>query len=242
MRSVLITGASGGIGSACAELFAQNGYNVMMCYNTNEKAANDARERLASQGYNVVTCRLDVRSEDDARRAVALCEYKFGGLDVLVNNAGISQIKVLSDITSEDWDKMFDVNVKGAFNVTKAALPVLRAHGGCIVNISSMWGISGASCEVHYSASKASLIGFTKALAKEEAPNFVRVNCVAPGFILTEMNASLSPDTVAEIIEKTPLGRSGTGLDVAHAVLFLSSHQASFITGQTLCVDGGYTI
>lgn len=242
MRSVLITGASGGIGNACAELFAQNGYNVMMCYNTNEKAANDARERLVSQGYNVVTCRLDVRSEDDARRAVALCEYKFGGLDVLVNNAGISQIKVLSDITSEDWDKMFDVNVKGAFNVTKAALPVLRAHGGSIVNVSSMWGISGASCEVHYSASKASLIGFTKALAKEEAPNFVRVNCVAPGFILTEMNAFLSPDTVAEIIEKTPLGRSGIGLDVAHAVLFLSSYQASFITGQTLCVDGGYTI
>lgn len=242
MSSVLITGASGGIGRACAELFAKNGYGVMACYNKNEQAAVELCERLTESGYTAYACKLDVTSKDDAKRAVALCEYKFGGLTALVNNAGIGQIKVMADITESDLDKMLDINVKGAFNVTQAALPLLRSEMGRIVNVSSMWGIAGASCEVHYSASKAALIGFTKALAKEEAPNGVRVNCVAPGFIMTDMNSSLSDDVIADIISKTPLGRSGIGLDVAYAIYFLCSYQSSFITGQTLTVDGGYIL
>ena len=213
-----------------------------MLYNKRENDANALCEELSQQGKSVYACKCDITDESDVRRAVSLCEYKFGAIDVLINNAGISEFAVLENITEEMWDRMMDVNVKGAFLLTRAALPLLREAKGKIINVSSMWGLSGASCEVHYSASKAAVIGFTKALAKEEAPSGMTVNCIAPGFIETEMNALLSEEAVSEIIEKTPLGRAGTPADVAGVMLFLSSPSADFITGQTISVDGGYIL
>lgn len=242
MKSVLITGASRGIGAAAAELFAENGYSVMINYNKNEQRAEQLCAMLLAKGAQAYTCQCDVTDEQQVRRMASVCEYRFGGLDVLINNAGISHFGVLGDISQGDWDKTMAVNVKGMFLTTKALLPLLRSNRGKIINVSSMWGLTGASCEVHYSASKAAVIGFTKALAKEEAPNGITVNCIAPGYIETEMNARLTEDDKMQIIEKTPLGRAGTPNDVARAMLFFASENADFITGQTLCVDGGYVI
>lgn len=242
MRTVMITGASGGIGSCAVRSFANAGYNVFMMYNRNSKCADALCHELCEKGKSVFACQCDITSEDDVRRAVSLCEYKFSSVDVLINNAGISEFAVLENITGQMWDRMMDVNMKGAFLLTRCALPLLRESRGKIINISSMWGLSGASCEVHYSASKAALIGFTKALAKEEAPSGLTVNCIAPGFIKTEMNSALSDDDVQQIISKTPLNRAGTPEDVAGVMLFLASPSADFITGQTITVDGGYIL
>ena len=240
MSSVLITGASGGIGRACAELFAKNGYGVMACYNKNEQAAEDLCQRLNESGYTAYACKLDVTSKEDAKRAVALCEYKFGGLTALVNNAGIGQIKVMADITESDLDRMLNINVKGAFNVTQAALPLLRSEMGRIVNVSSMWGIAGASCEVHYSASKAALIGFTKALAKEVAPSGIRVNCIAPGIVQTDMMSCFTEEEIDVLKEETPLMKLGRGEDIARAALYLAEDE--FMTGQVISPNGGFVI
>lgn len=242
MRTVMISGASGGIGRCAVRMFANEGFNVFMLYNKRENEANALCEELSQRGKSVYACKCDITDESDVRRAVSLCEYKFGAIDVLINNAGISEFAVLENITEEMWDRMMNVNVKGMFLLTRCALPLLRQANGKIINVSSMWGLSGASCEVHYSASKAAVIGFTKALAKEEAPSGMTVNCIAPGFIETEMNALLSEEAVSEIIEKTPLGRAGTPADVAGVMLFLSSPSADFITGQTISVDGGYIL
>ena len=242
MRTVMISGASGGIGRCAVRMFANEGFNVFMLYNKRENEANALCEELSQQGKSVYACKCDITDESDVRRAVSLCEYKFGAIDVLINNAGISEFAVLENITEEMWDRMMNVNVKGMFLLTRCALPLLRQANGKIINVSSMWGLSGASCEVHYSASKAAVIGFTKALAKEEAPSGMTVNCIAPGFIETEMNALLSEEAVSEIIEKTPLGRAGTPADVAGVMLFLASPASDFITGQTISVDGGYIL
>ena len=242
MRTVMISGAAGGIGRCAVRMFANEGFNVFMLYNKRENEANALCKQLSQQGKSVYSCKCDITDESDVRRAVSLCEYKFGAIDVLINNAGISEFAVLENITEEMWDRMMNVNVKGMFLLTRCALPLLRQANGKIINVSSMWGLSGASCEVHYSASKAAVIGFTKALAKEEAPSGMTVNCIAPGFIETEMNALLSEEAVSEIIEKTPLGRAGTPADVAGVMLFLSSPSADFITGQTISVDGGYIL
>ena len=170
-------------------------------------------------------------------------EGDLGQITVLVNNAGIAEQALFSDITEEMWDRMFGVNVKGAYNCTQAVLPhMIHNKYGRIINVSSMWGISGASCEVHYSASKAALIGFTKALAKEVGLSGITVNCVAPGVIATEMNGHLSEDIIEELKNETPLNRIGTPEDVAEAIFFLASDKASFITGQTLSVDGGFVV
>ncbi len=242
MKTVIISGASGGIGRCAVRSFANSGFNVFMLYNKSEEKALSLCDELTSQGKSVYACRCDITSESDVRRAVSLCQYKFNTVDVLINNAGVSEFAVLENITEQMWDRMMDVNVKGAFLLTRAVLPLLRESVGKIINISSMWGLSGASCEVHYSASKAAIIGFTKALAKEEAPSGITVNCIAPGFIETEMNSTLSSEAVEEIIEKTPLGRSGTPEDVAGVMLFLASPASDFITGQTITVDGGYIL
>lgn len=242
MKSVLITGASRGIGAKTAEVFAENGYAVMINYNKSEAQAQQLCQSLTEKGFTAYTCQCDVSDAGQVRRMASLCEYRFGGLDVLVNNAGVSSFGVLESLSEQDWDTTMATNVKSMFLATKSLLPLLRERRGKIINISSMWGISGASCEVHYSASKAAVIGFTKALAKEEAPNGITVNCIAPGFIETEMNCKLTDDNKQQIIEKTPLGRAGTTEDIAHAVLFLASDGADFITGQTLCIDGGYIL
>ncbi len=242
MKTVMISGASGGIGRCAVRAFANSGFNVFMLYNKREDKALSLCTELSAEGKSVYACGCDITDESDVRRAVSLCEYKFGALDILINNAGISEFAVLENITEQMWDRMMDVNVKGAFLLTRTALPLLRENKGRIINVSSMWGIAGASCEVHYSSSKAAIIGFTKALAKEEAPSGITVNCIAPGFIETEMNSMLSVEAVEEIIEKTPLGRAGKPEDVAGVMLFLSSPSADFITGQTITVDGGYIL
>ena len=174
---------------------------------------------------------------------ISFIERNYGGVDVLINNAGISKIKLLSDTTEEEYDEVFDTNMKSVYLVTKASIPyMIRKKCGRIINISSMWGVTGASMEVIYSASKAAVIGFTKALAKELGPSGINVNCIAPGVINTDMNKTLDEETLSSLSEETPLMRLGTTEDVAKAVLFFASENSSFITGQVLSVDGGITI
>lgn len=240
-KTVLITGASRGIGKAAAEAFAKAGYDIAVNYNKSEDAALSLCAELKKLSVRALPFRADVADKKAVEEMYFEIEKAFGGASVLVNNAGIAEQSLFTDITEEMWDRMFAVNVKGAYNCTQAVLPkMIHEKYGRIINISSMWGISGASCEVHYSASKAALIGFTKALAKEVGLSGITVNCVAPGVIDTEMNGKLSPETMAELKENTPLGRIGTTRDVAETVLFLASEKASFITGQVISVDGGF--
>lgn len=237
-KTVLITGGSRGIGAETVRLFAEKGYNVAFIYN---KSVDKATELSAKTGaYGI---QADVGDSKTLLNAIEKINNKFGGVDILINNAGIARQKLFTDITEAEWDKMFDVNVKSIFTTTKALLPyMINRKWGRIINISSIWGVTGASCEVHYSASKAAIIGFTKALAKEVGPSGITVNCIAPGVIETEMNKNLDEETIEGLKEETPLCRIGTPLDVAESALFLASDKASFITGQILGVNGGIVI
>lgn len=238
MRNVVITGASRGIGAACAEAFSKNGDRVFIIFEKNYAAAKKISEKTGG-----ILIRADVSDSAAAAAAVKYIHDSFGKIDVLVNNAGIAQIKVFGDITEQDWDRMFAVNAKGTFLMTKVVLPdMINKKRGKIVNISSIWGQTGGSCEVHYSASKAAVIGFTKALAKELGPSGICVNCVAPGFIDTEMNAELDDKAVEAVCEEIPLERAGTVEDVAKTVIFLASDAADYITGQVVAVNGGLFI
>lgn len=242
-KTVLVTGASRGIGRETALRFAQNGYNVIINYNQSEDSANSLLNEIKSQGGSAIAVKCDVANENEVAEMFSQIKATFCGVDVLVNNAGIAGQKLFTDITSDEWDRMFAVNVKGIFNCTKAVLPyMINKKDGRIINISSMWGVTGASCEVHYSASKAAVIGLTKALALEVGPSNITVNCIAPGLIDTEMNGKLNDATIKELVEATPLQRIGTPKDVAEAVLFLASSSASFITGQVLNASGGYVV
>ncbi len=238
-KTVLITGASRGIGAEIAREFAKADYNVVINYLNNREKAMAIAEEIG--GYAVGA---DISDSAQAEEMIAEVHNYFGGIDVLVNNAGVAlPQKLLSDTTEAEWDRLFEVNVKGAFNCVKAVTDsMVTNHMGCIINISSIWGISGGSCEVAYSASKAALIGFTKALAKELGPSGIRVNCVAPGVVDTDMNAHLSQEDIDALKEETPLGMLGTSLDIAKTVVFLASESARFITGQVITVDGGITI
>ena len=236
MKKVLITGASGGIGSAIAAAFAEVGYAVIMQYNNGKEAAETLALQLLEKGCEVWTIKTDLRDE---KQIAALFE-QVGEVDILVNNAGISRVGCFQDMSAEEWDDIFSVNVRAYFLCAKQAVSgMLRSGGGRIINISSMWGSLGASCEVAYSATKAAVNGFTKALANELAPSGITVNAVAPGFIDTKMNAHLSEDEVAEFLEGVPLGRVGTAKEVAETVTFLASDAAAYITGQIIGVDGG---
>ncbi len=238
-KTVLITGSSRGIGAAIAELFYKNGYNVAINYNNSEKEAVELFERLPGS----LLLKGDVSVQEDAEKMVEKTVSHFGSIDVLVNNAGISSFNLLCDITLNEWEKLFSVNVTGTFLMSKyAAKHMIRQHHGKIINISSIWGISGASCESCYSASKGAVIAFTKALAKELGPSGISVNCIAPGFIDTDMNKNISPEDTQAFANETALGRIGTPLEVAKAALFLASENADFITGQILGVDGGAII
>jgi len=243
MSTVLITGASRGIGRAAALLFGKNGWNVAVNYRANEEAAQSLKQELEAMGASCLLVQADVADAAQVRRMVSLVEYTFGGIDVLVNNAGIAQQKLFTQLTEEDWDRMFDVHVKGTFHCTQAVVPLMIGAGkGSIVNVSSMWGQVGGSCEVHYSAAKAAVIGMTKALAKELGLSGIRVNCVAPGVIATEMNGMLSEETMEALKEETPLGTIGTPEQVAKAIWFLACEDSSFITGQVLSPNGGFVI
>ncbi len=242
-QTVLITGASRGIGRASAVAFARNGYNLAVNYCKSKEKAAALADELNSYGVMTAAYQADVSDKTEVEEMFRKAEQELGKISALVNNAGIAEQILFSDITEEKWDRMFAVNVKGAYNCTQAVLPsMIHEKYGRIINVSSMWGISGASCEVHYSASKAALIGFTKALAKEVGLSGITVNCVAPGVIGTDMNAAISGEILEELKENTPLNRIGTSEDVAEAILFLASDKASFITGQTLSVDGGFIL
>lgn len=242
-RVALITGASRGIGRAIALRLAKEGYTVAMNYHQNEKAAVRAAEVLSAFGKDGMLCRADVTREHAVREMVRAVEDRLGPIDLLVNNAGIAEQVLFTDLTAMQWKKMMDVHVNGAFYTSSAVLPsMIRRKSGCIINIASMWGQTGASCEVHYSTAKAALIGMTKALAKEVGPSGIRVNCVSPGAIETDMMAGFSEEDKAAIAEDTPLMRLGKPEEIAAAVAFLASDDAAFITGQVLAPNGGMVI
>ncbi len=241
-KTVLITGAARGIGAACAEKFASLGYRVILNYRTSEKEAFFLSQKLTETGAKVLCVRADVSKADEVEKMFERAESAFGKVDVLVNNAGISQIKMFCDVTESEWRHMFAVNTDSAYLCSRRAIaPMIHEKWGRIVNISSMWGICGASCEVPYSASKAALIGFTKALAKELAPSGITVNAIAPGFIDTPMNRNISLQDAASFIEEIPVSRAGNAYEVAHAAAFLAHEDSGYITGQVIAVDGGIT-
>lgn len=240
MKKALVTGASGGIGQAVAKRLCRDGYRVVLnCFHSTEAAEQLCAQLSAGQSGCAEVARADISDFEQTEamfRAV-------GDLDLLVNNAGIAQQKLFTDLTEEDWQRMLGVDVTGVFHCCRFALPaMIRRKSGRIINISSMWGQVGASCEVHYSAAKAAVIGLTKALAKEVGPSGITVNCIAPGVIATPMNHALGPETMRELAEETPLCRIGTPEDIAAAVSFLASPDAGFITGQVLGVNGGFVI
>ena len=240
MKTVLITGASRSIGAAAAEAFAREGYSPIINYIKNKDKAQDLAEKISAL-YGVKCTVYGCDISDSA--AVREMFKNIVDVDVLINNAGISQQKLFTDITDEDWENMLGVNLSGAFYCSREALKgMIKRKSGSIINISSMWGQAGASCEVHYSAAKAGLIGLTKALAKEVAPSNIRVNCIAPGVIDTDMMKDFDDEAKARLIEETPLLRLGSPEDIADAAVFLAGEKASFITGQVLGVNGGFII
>lgn len=242
-KTVLVTGASHGIGRETASLFAKKGYNVAINYNSSKDAAKALEAELNGQGLNTLAVGANVAKRDEVEEMFQTIEKAFGEVHVLVNNAGIECQKLLTDISEAEWDKIFDVNIKGMFNCCQVALKsMIRNHYGKIVNVSSMLGITGSSCEVAYSASKAAVIGFTKALAKEVGPSSINVNTVAPGVIDTRMNRHIDPKIIDRLKQQTPLGTVGTCEDIAEAILFLASDCSKFITGQVLSPNGGLVI
>ena len=244
MRYVLITGASGGIGAAIAEGFARAGYGLVLHYHKGEDRARALAARL-TESYSVPALPLcaDLSDTNAVQDMFECAAEEFGFIDTVVNNAGIAEQKLFTDLTDEAWDRMIDVNLSGVFRTCRAALPeMIRQKQGTIINISSMWGQVGASCEVAYSAAKAGVIGLTKALAKEVAPSGITVNCIAPGAIRTPMLDCFTEEDLAALAEETPVGRIGTPEDVAASAVFLASEGARFITGQVLGVNGGFVI
>ena len=232
MATVVITGGSRGIGAAAVELFAARGDRAVFLYEKNHEAARAVAERT---GAEAICC--DVSDSAAVKAAFA----QIGDVDILICNAGIMHFGLLSMMEEAAWDRIFDVNVKGIYNCVNAAMPAfLKKHAGCVITVSSMWGQVGASCEAAYSATKGAVIALTKALAKELGPSGIRVNCVAPGVILTDMCASVDPEVLSEMAEETPVGRNGTPEDVAKAFAYLAD--AEFVTGQVLPVNGGYVI
>lgn len=240
MKTVLITGASRGIGRACAIAFAKEGYGVAVNYNSSEEAALKVKEEISALGAKCEIYKCDVSDSEAVCAMVEATEKDFGSIDVLVNNAGIAQQKLFDTLTDEDFDRMLGVNTKGVFNCSREVSRImLRNHTGSIINVSSMWGSVGASMEVHYSASKAAVIGMTKALSKELGPSGIRVNCIAPGLIDTEMNSIHSEETLSALTEEISLMRMGRPEEVADLAVFLAGDKASYITGQVIGVDGG---
>ncbi len=242
-KTVLITGASRGIGKSMAELFAKNGYNVCADYLKSEHQAYKLRELINKEGYSLEVCRADVSNSDDVKKLFDYCIDIFGGIDVLINNAGIAESALFTDITEKQWDNMLNVHVKGTFLCSKQALlHMIPKKSGKIINISSIWGLIGASCEVHYSTAKSAIIGLTKALSKEVAPSGINVNAIAPGAIDTDMLSELSDEDIDSIKEQTPLGKIGSPIDIANMALYLASDKSDFITGQIFSVNGGFVI
>ena len=243
-KTVLITGASRGIGRAIAVIFAKNGYNVAINYNKSRNQAKDLVAELQAQGIDksrLYTIRADVSRTEEVSHMIARTIKYFGKIDVLVNNAGMAWTGLLTDMTETEWDEIFNTNIKAMFTACRLVLPeMISRRSGKIINISSMWGQVGASCEVAYSASKGAVDAFTKSLAKEVGPCGITVNAVSPGVIDTEINGHLSEIEMAGLKEETPLEKIGKPEDVAEVAIFLASEKAEFITGQIIPVNGGF--
>lgn len=236
MKTVIITGGTRGIGEACVRLFAKRHFKVFFIYRKEDKKAAELEAETGAVGF-----KADIQSAAETERAVRAVLDKCKSVDILINNAGTAQQKLFIDITPEEWRRMIDVDLNSMYNVTQPVLKnMLKRNSGAIVNVSSIWGQCGAACEVHYSAAKSGVIGFTKALAKEMGLSGIRVNCVAPGMIDTSMNEAFSEEEKAEICSEIPLGRMGSAEECAELIYFLASDEASYITGQTIGINGGW--
>ena len=242
-KTAVITGASGGIGQALARSFAEAGYRTALCCCSHPEAAVELAQELRDKGFDAEPFWADLTDTEQVHEMFGNIEDTFGPAEVLVNNAGVASQELLPDVTDEEYDHIMGVNLKGPFLCCREVLPPMIARkSGCIINISSMWGQVGGSCEVVYSASKAGVIGLTKALAKEVGPSGIRVNCVAPGVIDTDMNGALSEETRSSLQEETPLQKIGSPADVANLLVFLASEKAGFITGQVISPNGGILV
>ena len=239
----LVTGASRGIGRAIACELSRQGYAVGLHCFTHQAEAEQLAQQLRSNGGTVAVFQADIADSVAVSAMMEKAAETLGPISLLVNNAGISGQSLFQDVSDRQWDRFLAVNLTGPRNAIRAVLPnMIRAQSGCIINISSIWGLRGASCEVAYACTKAALIGMTRSLALELAPSHIRVNCVAPGVIDTDMCRQLGQETLAELADQTPLGRLGTPEDIAHAVAFLASDRAAFLTGQVLTADGGFSV
>ncbi len=242
-KTVLITGSSRGIGRSATIEFARNGYNVVANYHSSANEALKLKNEIEKFNENIKIFKSDISDRNQAENLVNFTIDSFGKIDVLVNNAGIYYQTLFTDVTLEEWREIFRVNVEGVFNCSQFAVKdMLKYHEGKIINVSSILGMTGASCEVHYSASKAAVIGFTKALAKELGPSNIQVNCVAPGIIDTDMNKNIPNDVMQELMYQTPMGRMGKPSEIAKIILFLASENSNFITGQVISPNGGFVI
>ena len=241
LKTIIVTGGSRGIGAQIVRTLAENGYNVVLNYNKSEEIAKSIKEELTSKGYNVEIFRADVSKREEVKKLVDFTIEKYGTVDVLINNAGISQIKLFTDITDIDWDKMLATNLNSVFYASQEVLPyMINKKEGCIINISSIWGSVGASCEVHYSVTKAGIDAMTKSLAKELGPSNIRVNSIAPGIIDTDMNKYLSEEERKSIKDEIPLQKIGNTEDIAKCVKWLI--EDSYTTGQIIKINGGWDI
>lgn len=243
-KTVLVTGAAKGIGRQIAIDFAEAGYNVCINYNTSENEAKELYHYLTSKGLSVIIYKCDISIESEVRKMIEDIVINFGSIDILVNNAGIAQYKLFNDTTQEDLNSLINSNIIGTINVTKNILNkcMINKQYGKIINISSIWGQVGASCEVLYSMTKAAIIGFTKALAKEIALSNITVNAVAPGVIDTDMIKNLNNEEIEKLREEIPLNKIGNPKDVSELVMFLASDKANYITGQVISPNGGMVI
>ena len=242
-KIALVTGSSRGIGRAIARELAREGWKVCINYRVRRDCAESLLEEISAFGGEAMIYGADVSRREEVNAMVAAIKANWGEVSLLVNNAGVAGQALFQDVTDELWHRYFSVNVDGAFHAIQAVLPpMLREHEGCIINVSSMWGLRGASCEVTYSCTKAALIAMSRSLALELAPTNIRVNCIAPGVIKTDMLDALPADVLPQLAEETPLRRLGTPEDIAHLAVFLASDKASFITGQVITADGGFIV
>ena len=241
MKNVIVTGGSRGIGRCLVENLAREGYNVLLNYNKSEKQAKKIQSDLKEEGISIEIFKADVAIKDDVKKLIDYAVKKWGTIDVLINNAGIARLQMFQDVTESDWDELINTNLKSAFYACQEVLPnMIHQKSGCIINISSIWGLVGASCETVYSISKAGMDALTKSLAKELGPSNIRVNSIAPGVINTEMNSKLDEHIINEIKNETPLQRIGNPVDIYRCVKWLIEDE--FTTGQVISVNGGYVI
>ena len=241
MKTVIVTGGSRGIGAAIVKELAKENYNIVLNYNNSEEAAINIQNDLKKQGINIEIFKADVSKREEVKALVQFTLNKFKNIDVLINNAGIAQEKTFIDITDEEWETMIQVNLNSVFYCTQEVLEnMIHNKKGCIINISSIWGITGGSCEVHYSVAKAGIDGMTKALAKELAPSNIRVNSIAPGAIMTDMNSDCTEEEIIEINNQIPLGKFGEAIDIAKCAKWLI--EDNYTTGQVISPNGGWVI